>query len=59
MYTYVVCYFALPSHFFMQKAKVFTYILQDFLFGIGIWFWAVENGLLECSKTDLVFNLLQ
>ena len=34
--------FALLSQFFCKKLKS-SYILQDFLFGIGIWFWAVEN----------------
>ena len=29
--------------FFFCKQLIFSYILQDFLFGIGIWFWAVEN----------------
>ena len=38
---------ALLMPFFRQKANIFkglfSYILQDFLLGIGIWFWAVEN----------------
>ena len=34
--------FALLSQFFCKKLKS-SYILQDFLFGIEIWFWAVEN----------------
>ena len=33
--------FALLSHFSCKKLR-FSYILQDFLFGIGIWIWAVE-----------------
>ena len=33
---------ALPSHFFCKELR-FSYILQDFSFGIRIWFWAVEN----------------
>ena len=32
----------LVSHFFCKKLR-FSQILQDFLLGIGIWFWAVEN----------------
>ena len=35
-----LCDFALLSHFF---CKIFSYILQDFLIRIGIWFYAVEN----------------
>ena len=34
--------FALLSHFFWKKLR-FSYILQDFLFGSGVWIWAVEN----------------
>ena len=34
--------FALLSHFFCKRLR-FSYILQDFLFGIGIWIWAVEK----------------
>ena len=37
-----ICNFELLSHFFCKKLG-FSYILQDFLFGIGIWIWAVEN----------------
>ena len=32
-------WFCITQPFFLQKAK----ILQDFLFGIGIWIWVVEN----------------
>ena len=32
----------LISHFFLQKI-IFTYTLQDCLYGIGIWFWAVDD----------------
>jgi hypothetical protein len=28
--------------FFCKKLR-FSYILQDFLFGIGIWFWVVDD----------------
>ena len=34
--------FALLCHVFCKKLR-FSYIWQDFLFGIGIWIWAVEN----------------
>ena len=41
----LVCDFALLSQFFCKKlsSSNSSYILQYFLFGIGIWFWAVEN----------------
>ena len=32
----------LQSDFFYKKLR-FSYILQDFPFGIAIWIWAVEN----------------
>ena len=38
----VVGDYALLSHFFRKKLR-FSYILQDFLFGIGIWIWVVES----------------
>ena len=38
----VVCDFSFVAHFFCKKQR-FSYILQNFLLGIGIQFWAVEN----------------
>ena len=39
---YLVHQFELLSHFFCKKLR-FSYILEDFLFGFGIQFWAIEN----------------
>ena len=33
--------------------KIFSYILQDFLFGIRIWIWAIEN-LRSCHRASVV-----
>ena len=38
----LVCDFALLIHFFCKKLRL-SYILHNFIFGIGICFWAVEN----------------
>ena len=45
----------LLSHFFWKKRRC-SYVLQDFLFGIGIWFWAVKN--LESSHHVSVVRAL-
>ena len=45
------------NHFFSKKL-MFSYILQDFLFGIGIWIWAVEN-LGSSHHASVVRNLMQ
>ena len=42
VYPYLDRDFTLLSHFSCKKLR-FSYILQDFLFGIGIWIWAAEN----------------
>ena len=42
LYVSLVHGFALPR-IFLCKMLRFSYILQDFLFVIGIWFWAVGH----------------
>ena len=40
---YPYFWFCITKPFFLQENITFTYTLQDCLFGIGIWFWAVDD----------------